>query len=143
MPTRFSKTRKHRGSRSHGWGQSHAHQGSGTRGGFGKAGGHKHGWTYITSHEPNHFRKHGFYHQQTKVTSLNVGEIDQLADTLLMNGEAVRKNKGIFIDLGSLGIDKLLGTGRVDKQLTLKVKAFSSAAAKKIREAKGEILIAE
>ncbi|MFH0896789.1 MAG: uL15 family ribosomal protein [Candidatus Bathyarchaeota archaeon] len=140
MPTRLGKTRKFRGSRSCGWGQSHAHRGAGGHGGFGKTGGHKHGWTYIVAHEPDHFGKHGFYHPHPPVISLNVGELDQLADTLLMKGQAAKKDEGIFIDLNTLGVDKLLGAGRVEKQLILKVKVFSLAAEKKIREAKGQIL---
>ncbi len=143
MPTRLGKTRKFRGSRSHGWGQSHAHRGAGNQGGFGKTGGHKHRWTYIVSHEPNYFGKHGFYHQHTRVTSVNIGELDQLANELLTSNKAEKKDGGIFIDLDTLGFDKLLGAGRVNKQLIIKVKAFSSVAAEKIRKAKGQIFSSE
>lgn len=143
MPTRLTKTRRLRGSRTAGWGQTHAHRGAGSHGGFGKTGAHKHGWTYITAHEPDYFGKHGFHHPHAQVVSMNVGELNQLADTLLVNGKAAKKDEGLFIDLDVLGVDKLLGAGRVDKQLILKVKAFSSAAAEKVREAKGQILNVE
>ncbi len=143
MPTRLTKTRRLRGSRTYGWGQTHAHRGHGSQGGHGKTGGHKHGWTYVVVYEPDYFGKHGFYRQSPAVKSLNVGELNQLTDTLLKTGKASKKDEGIYIDLNALGIDKLLGAGKVDKQLILKVKAFSSGAAEKIREAKGQILSEE
>lgn len=141
MPTRLRKVRKFRGSRSYGWGQSAGHRGAGSHGGFGKTGGHKHKWTYIVKFDPDHFGKHGFYHPHAEIKSMNVGELDQLIHTLLLDGAIKEKNDGIFIDLDSQGVDKLLGSGRVDKQLIVKVKAFSSSANKKITEAKGKILI--
>ena len=140
MPTRTRKVRKFRGSRTYGWGQTHAHRGAGSHGGFGKTGGHKHGWTYTVSYEPNRFGKHGFHHESATITTMNVEELDQLADKLLSSGQATKKDEGTLIDLDSLGVDKLLGSGRVDKQLIVKVKALSSAAAKKIQEAKGQVL---
>ena len=143
MPTRLTKTRRLRGSRTSGWGQTHAHRGAGSHGGFGKTGGHKHGWTYIIKYEPDYFGKHGFYRQSQPVKSLNVGEVNQLAETLLSDGKASKKDEGTYIDLDALGVDKLLGSGRVDRQLILKVKAFSSGAAEKIRGAKGQILSEE
>ena len=143
MPTRTRKVRKFRGSRTHGWGQSHAHRGAGNHGGFGMTGGHKHGWTYIVAHDPDYFGKHGFYRQPARVVSINVGELDQLAESLLLSSQAIKKDDGIHIDLSALGVDKLLGSGRVIKPLILKVKTFSSTASKKIVEAKGQILNTE
>ena len=137
------KTRKFRGGRSHGWGQSAGHRSSGSHGGYGKTGGHKHMWTYITSHEPNYFGKHGFYHKTLNVATLNVGELDQLSELLLRDSKAEKKEEGIYIDLSTLGVDKLLGEGRVNNPFILKVKTFSSAAANKIQEAKGQILNAK
>jgi len=140
MPTRLRKIRKLRGSRSHGWGQSAGHRGAGSHGGFGKTGGHKHKWTYTLSHEPDRFGKHGFHRESIRFTTMNVGELSQLADEFLSSGQATKKDEGIFIDLEALGVGKLLGSGKVDKQLIIKVKAFSSTAARKIQEAKGQIL---
>ena len=143
MPTRFKKTRKFRGSRTHGWGQSAGHRGSGSQGGYGKAGGHKHKWTYTVSYEPDRYGKHGFTRQSTRMTTINVGTLSQLVDELLTNGQAVKKDGGIFIDLEALQIDKVLGAGRVDKPLILRVQAASSTAARKIREAKGQLVTIE
>lgn len=134
MPTRFRKVRKFRGGRSHGWGQSAGHRGAGSHGGFGKTGGHKHMWTYIIVHEPERFGKHGFYHYQNNVSTMNVGELNQLIDNYVSNGKAEKKEEGVFIDLSALGVEKLLGTGHVDKQLIVKVKAISSKATKKFKK---------
>ena len=143
MPTRLRKIRKLRGSRHCGWGQTGGHSGAGRHGGFGRTGGHKHGWTYTVAHEPDRFGKHGFYHPSESATTINVGELDNLAETLLSSGQAAKKDEGIFIDLGALNIDKLLGSGKLNKQLLIRVKASSSTAAKKIQEAKGQIISVE
>nr|MDQ3961331.1 50S ribosomal protein L15 [Thermoproteota archaeon] len=44
MATRFRKSRRQRGSRYCGWGQVGQHRQSGSRGGVGGAGKHKHFW---------------------------------------------------------------------------------------------------
>ena len=71
---------------------------------------------------------------------MNVGELDQIANTLLSKGQATKKAEGILIDLKSLGVDKLLGSGKVNKQLIVRVTAFSVSAEEKIRKAKGQII---
>ena len=139
MPTRLRKVRKFRGSRSHGWGQSAGHRGAGSHGGFGRTGGHKHGWTYTVSHQPDHYGKRGFYHRGATVTTMNVGELDQLANELLLKGQATKEEDGISIDLNSLGVDKLLGSGKISRKLVIRVKNFSALACRKIREANGNI----
>ena len=140
MPTRLRKVRKQRGSRTYGWGQSAGHRGAGSHGGFGKTGAHKHRWTYIMSHDPNYFGKHGFYRPKMNDISVNVGELDQLSKDLLTSNQAVQNEDGIYIDLKALGVGKLLSSGRVTQPFILKVKAVSSKAASKIREAKGQII---
>jgi large subunit ribosomal protein L15 len=140
MPTRLRKVRKHRGSRTHGWGQSAGHRGAGSRGGHGKTGGRKHHWTYTIKYEPNRFGKHGFNHPKRKVLTINVGYLNQRVDWLLANGQAKKRKEGIFIDLETLGVNKLLGSGTVNQPFIIKVEAFSSIAAKKIQAAKGQII---
>ena len=74
MPHKLRKTRKMRGSRTHGWGKIGQHRGAGCRG-HRNVGRHKHLWSYVVAHEPNHFGKHGFNSRH----SLNLKEkkIDQ------------------------------------------------------------------
>lgn len=140
MPHKLRKIRKKRGSRTHGWGRVGQHRGGGQRGGHGKAGFHKHKWTYVIKYEPDYFGKRGFTSPKSlkqKVNVINVGTLDELAERL-----STEKKKGkFFIDLENLGYTKLLGAGKVTKSLIVKVRSYSKSAAEKIKETGGQILI--
>ena len=140
MPHKLRKVRKRRGSRTHGWGRVGQHRGGGQRGGHGKAGFHKHKWSYVIKYEPEYFGKKGFTSPKSlrrKVNVLNVGVLDEVAEKL-----STRKEKGkFFIDLESHGYTKLLGTGNITKPLIVRVPTCSKSAAEKIKEAGGQILI--
>ena len=143
MPTKDRKVRKQRGSRTHGYGQIGQHRAGGGRGGHGKAGLDKHKWTYIIKHDPDYFKKKGFVSTRTlgrKVNVINVGKLDDLADKLESEKKLERKEKKIFLDLESLGYDKLLGTGEIIKPMLVKVASYSEAASRKLEEAGGQIL---
>ena len=143
MPTKDRKVRKQRGSRTHGWGQIGQHRAGGGRGGHGKAGLDKHKWTYVIKHDPTYWEKKGFVSTKTlgrKVSIINVGKLDDLADKLESEKKLERKNKKIFLDLESLGYDKLLGTGEIIKPMLVKVTSYSEAASRKLEEAGGQIL---
>ena len=139
MPHKLRKIRKKRGSRTHGWGRVGQHRAGGSRGGHGKAGFHKHKWTYVIKYEPDYFGKKGFTSPKSlkrKVNAINAGTLDEIAEKL-----STKKEGKLFIDLESLGYTKLLGTGKVTKPLTVKVRSCSKSAAEKIKEAGGQILI--
>jgi large subunit ribosomal protein L15 len=140
MPHKLRKVRKKRGSRTHGYGRVGQHRGGGQRGGHGKAGFHKHKWTYVIKYEPDYFGKKGFTSPKSlrqKVNIINVKVLDEMAEKL-----STRKETGkFFIDLGSLGYTKLLGTGNITKPLIVKVPSCSKSATEKIKEAGGQILI--
>ena len=143
MPHKDRKVRRQRGSRTHGWGQIGQHRAGGGRGGHGKAGLDKHKWTYIIKHDPDYFKKKGFVSTRTlgrKVNVINVGKLDDLADKLESEKKLERKEKKIFLDLESLGYDKLLGTGEIIKPMLVKVASYSEAASRKLEEAGGQIL---
>lgn len=143
MPHKDRKVRKQRGSRTHGYGQIGQHRAGGGRGGHGKAGLDKHKWTYIIKHDPDYFKKKGFVSTRTlgrKVNVINVGKLDDLADKLESEKKLERKEKKIFLDLESLGYDKLLGTGEIIKPMLVKVASYSEAASRKLEEAGGQIL---
>ena len=55
MATRLRKSRRHRGTRYCGWGQIGQHRQSGSRGGLGGGGKHKHFWIRTVIEEPDHF----------------------------------------------------------------------------------------
>jgi len=143
LPTKDRKVRKQRGSRTHGWGQIGQHRAGGGRGGHGKAGLDKHKWTYVIKHDPTYWEKKGFVSTKTlnkTVSIINVGKLDDLADKLESEKKLERKNKKIFLDLESLGYDKLLGTGEIIKPMLVKVASYSEAASRKLEEAGGQIL---
>jgi large subunit ribosomal protein L15 len=137
MPHKLRKIRKHRGSRTQGYGQVGQHRKRGTKG-YRKAGRHKQGWTYTVKYDPEYFGKKGFtprgLSRKTKV--INVGELGELAE----NFSAKKKNGKLLLDLKKLGYDKLLGMGRITSPITVKVASFSETAAKKMDEAGGQII---
>jgi len=143
LPHKDRKVRKQRGSRTHGWGQIGQHRCRGGRGGTGKAGLDKHKWTYVLAHDPNYWIKKGFVSTRTlgnKVNAINVGKLDDLTDKLESEKKLEKKEQKIFVDLESLGYDKLLGTGEVSKPMVVKVASYSESASRKLEEAGGEIL---
>ncbi|MBA7529416.1 hypothetical protein ES705_21614 [subsurface metagenome] len=140
MPTKDRKVRRQRGSRTHGWGQVGQHRARGGRGGTGKAGLDKHKWSWVIKHDPTYWEKKGFVSTKTlgkKVSIINVGKLDALANKLESEKKLERKEKKIFLDLESLGYDKLLGTGEIAKPMLVKVASYSEAASRKLEEAGG------
>jgi large subunit ribosomal protein L15 len=141
MPHKERKTRKKRASRTHGYGVTGQHRAGGQRGGRGKTGGHKHGWTYTVKYEPNRFGKHGFKPPLRKeVKVINVGELDQQISQFIADEKAEKTRQGIEVDLDKLGYDKLLGRGQVTKPVVIQVSSHSESAARKIEKAGGKIL---
>lgn len=141
------KSRKLRGrTRTMGWGRIGQHRKSGSKGGFGAAGMHKHKWTWVVKYAPDWFGKHGFTHpvsHKIKISEMNVGELDEIAEYLLKTGIATREGEAIKIDLGKLGVNKLLGRGRVSKPLIVLVNEASEKAVEKIESAGGKVIVAE
>jgi len=143
LPTKDRKVRRQRGSRTHGWGQVGQHRARGGRGGTGKAGLDKHKWSYVIKYDPTYWEKKGFVSTKTlgkKVSIINVGKLDDLANKLESEKKLERKEKKIFLDLESLGYDKLLGTGEIAKPMLVKVASYSEAASRKLEDAGGQIL---
>jgi large subunit ribosomal protein L15 len=135
---RTKKILKRRGNRSPGFGSQKKHRGSGSRGGTGKAGLHKHKRMSGLKYYPDNFGKSGFKRPLDAVrrpTTIKLGELDQMVDDLF-NEKRVMKEKGLYlVDLPSLGYDKLLGNGRVTHKMLVQAKHFSSIALKKLEEA--------
>jgi large subunit ribosomal protein L15 len=134
MPHKERKTRKMRGSRTHGYGRIGQHRDAGSKGQR-KVGRHKHLWSYVVTHEPDYFGKKGFTSRQSLKRRENTINITQLSQLPVENGTA-------HIDLTSMGYTKLLGTGKIAKPLTITVAACSKTAAEKVEKAGGKILTA-
>jgi len=138
MATRLRKSRKQRGSRFCGWGQIGQHRASGSRGGVGGAGKHKHFYIRTVMEEPDHFGHEQFHAlRKTDISKwVNIKDLNQL-----MKYSKVSEEGKTVLDLEELGYEKLLGTGRVDGSFTIKVKRISQSAKEKINQAGGEVLI--
>ena len=142
MPHKLRKTRKLRGSRTHGWGQVGQHRKHGMKGGRGKAGGHKHKWTYIVKYEPDYFSRRGFRCPtgRGELKTINLGELDELVDRLVEENKLNMEEGKYVVDLEKLGYEKLLGEGEVSKPLVVKTKFYSKLAEKKIQDVGGQLV---
>jgi large subunit ribosomal protein L15 len=120
--------------RTHGYGQIGQHRHSGKQGGHGNAGLHKHKWSWLILNDPDHFGRDPFrppsYYAHPS-TWLNIGDLDGLS----------KGNK--TLDLTSMGVEKLLGSGEVGGAYEVKVAAFTKKAQAKIEAAGGKILVQE
>jgi large subunit ribosomal protein L15 len=140
MATRKRKVRRLRGSRTHGWGTSGQHRESGMLGGHGNAG--------LFRHKKSSVIRYGI--QLKKKTLLprledkrrSVTSVGQL-EGLLMHRDfayAVSEQEGKkLLDLRALGFTKLLGSGKVQVPILVKIDSFSKSAAAKIEAAGGRI----
>lgn len=128
------KVRKFRGKRSYGYGSHKKHRGGGSRGGRGKAGMHKHKWSYTVKYDAARFGKRGFKRPVAtakKVKAINLRHLEALA---------AGKKK---IDLTKIGYNKVLGSGSVDSAMEVIAEAFSKKAIEKIEAAGGKVVIFE
>jgi len=137
MATRNRKTRKLRGSRTHGWGQVAQHRASGHKGGLGKSGMLKHHFSTMLKEFPDHFG-----HDSTHPPHPNIikkwTSVRELDDIFANSGKDEQGKK--IIDLVGLGYDKLLGGGQVKNAYTVKIKQFTKSAQEKVKQAGGEVL---
>lgn len=141
MGTRHRKVRKRRGSRTHGWGQIGQHRKSGSRGGTGRAGMHKHKWTWVLRYDRDYFGRHGFHRPNKRVVrSVNLVQLSTIAERLEREGAAETRGGRLVVDLASMGVGKLVGGGKVRKPLLVVVERWTEAAEEKVKEAGGELL---
>lgn len=139
-----SRTRRFRGSRTHGRG-SKAGRGKGKRGGFGNAGMHKHKFKWMLKYDPDHFGRHGFKRPQGIIKTdrtINLTQVEENLSKYLLSSAAKQVDGKIQVDLGALGFDKLLGGGRSTLPLTIIVQVASTRAVEKLKKA-GGVIVAE
>lgn len=137
MATRFRKTRKLRGSRTHGWGQIGQHRASGHKGGLGNAGMHKHLFSTLLKDDPDHFG-HDSTHPPHPLVTKKWASVRDLDDIFAKHGKQDGGKK--VIDLDGLGYDKLLGGGQTKNAYSVKVGRYTASAEEKIKKAGGEVL---
>ncbi len=139
-----SRTRRFRGGRTHGRGHK-AGRGKGKRGGFGNAGMHKHKFKWMIKYDPDHFGRVGFKRPQLIVgtdRTINLEDVESNLGKYLLSGAAKQVQGKIHVDLGPLGFDKLLGSGRATLPLTITVPKASARAVEKMKKA-GGVVVAE
>ena len=141
MATRLRKSRRQRGTRYCGWGQIGQHRQSGSRGGIGQAGKHKHFWIRTVIEEPDHFGhpKTKSHHKITVKKWANLRDLDLLYFKHIRN----ETTENDILDLTSLGINKLLGGGKVTTKMTVKVEQISRHAIEKIKAIGGNVIFNE
>jgi large subunit ribosomal protein L15 len=141
---RKKKSRSMRGIRTHGYGSIGQHRKSGSRGGKGAAGMHKHKWSWVLKYFPDWFGKHGFTYP-TKIRegyrTVNVGELCEIVKHLEKQNMIQKEGDMYVIDLSTLGYNKLLGRGEVDLKLKVLTYKASEEATEKIRKAGGEVIL--
>jgi len=116
------------------------------RGGKGKAGGRKHLWIQTVKYHPDRYKKVGFKPPSSlepEAETVNVGELKDLAVKILGADKVKGGADELSLDLESLGYGKLLGRGRVDLPLHIKVPEYTSKALEKVEAAGGQILESE
>ena len=137
-----SRTRKLRGSRTHGRGKKHG-RGAGGRGGTGNAGLHKHKFKWMIKYDPDHFGRHGFtrHAQMHETKAIDLESLTGRLSEFEAAGHAKSDNARIDVNLTAAGIDKLLGSGRVTKAMRITVAKASAAAVAKVANAGGEVVL--
>lgn len=137
-----ARTRKMRGSRTHGRGKKHG-RGAGGRGGTGNAGLHKHKFKSMVKYDPEHFGRRGFTrHAQVRTTTaIDLEDLIRRLREFEGAGHATKDGDRTQVNLTAAGIDKLLGSGRVGVPLRITVAKASRAAVSKVAEAGGEVVL--
>jgi len=133
MPRRQAKRKvRMRGSRFHGFGNVKNKRGSGCRGGYGRAGLHKHKFSWTTRYDPDYLKNDGFVqHTGKDVPTMNLFEVNGLAE----NGKLEKKEGKLFFQFPG----KILGSGELRHPIVLKALSWSKIAERKVKESGGEL----
>jgi len=139
LTTRNRKIRRQRGSRTHGWGTSGQHRGSGMLGGHGNVG--------LLRHKKSAVIRYGGIPKKRLLPKMgrkqrSIATVGQLEDLLIRpdSARAVSEHEGKkVLDLRSLGYTKLLGSGKIDVPVLVRIEKSSKSAVSKIEAAGGRI----
>ncbi|MHA1776281.1 MAG: hypothetical protein DRO88_09355 [Promethearchaeia archaeon] len=152
MPTKFQrKSRKQHGNRTRGYGTIGAHRAKGQRGGTGlTTGKFKHKWSYYLKMKKLGFPgpdgekwkigKRGFkqppqVQRLHQVKAINLKDVEEKLPQWVEAGKVEKKGDKYIIDLHALNYNKLLGKGKVTKNLEISVARASESAIAKMKEA--------
>jgi large subunit ribosomal protein L15 len=127
-----NKRSKFRGSRTCGGGTHKNRRGGGSRGGRGHSGGCKHHFMRYYA-EGVTYGKNGFSPvPHPSETVMDIGALDMMTPSLLEQGVVTQDGDTISVDMSRLGIDKVLGGGKVLHKLHVSARSFSALAKEKI-----------
>ncbi len=115
-------------------------RGSGNRGGVGRAGSGKRGKQKKTKFIMEK-RKKGFKSIYEDKKTINIGYLNDKVNDFLKEGIIKKEKNAFIINADSLGFEKILGRGRVDKKIIIKAESFSKKAVSKIEKAGGEAVV--
>ncbi|KAH0565323.1 60s acidic ribosomal protein P2 [Trichoglossum hirsutum] len=145
MPTRLTKTRKHRGHVSAGHGRVGKHRKH--PGGRGMAGGQHHHRTNVDKYHPGYFGKVGmrYFHKLQNQFWKPVINLDKLWSLVpaerrdaYLSPTGKKPDTAPVLDLLPLGYSKVLGKGRIPEiPLVVRARYVSKEAERKIKEAGG------
>lgn len=137
------KFSRYRASMTHGKGSKKKRRGSGNIGGVGKAGSGKRSDSKKPSNwkDKRYFGKYGFVSKSRKnIVPVNIGYIDTNLNKL--QGDAIKNENNFYsVDLGRLGFNKLLSSGKVSNKYKIKVQYASKKAIEKIKNRGGEVVL--
>jgi large subunit ribosomal protein L15 len=91
---------------------------------------------------PDHFGKHGFVRHVPGAgerSYINVGDLEDILNSITKQ-KKLKEGEAQTIDLVELGFDKLLGSGRISRPVTVRVRSVSELAKTKIQNAGGQII---
>ncbi|MHA1521981.1 MAG: uL15m family ribosomal protein [Promethearchaeota archaeon] len=158
MPIKYRKrSRRQHGNRTRGYGTIGAHRAKGVKGGTGlTTGKFKHKWTFYLKMRALGFPgpdgdkwrigKHGFKRPPQvlrlhQTHAINIKDVEEKLPQWVDAGTVEKQGEKFLIDLGTLGFNKLLGNGRVTKNMEIKVKRATKGAIQKMKEAKADLIL--
>tara|TARA_Y100000310_G_scaffold315526_1_gene366182 strand:- start:32 stop:499 length:468 start_codon:yes stop_codon:yes gene_type:complete len=144
------KSRKQRGHRTHGWGHGKKHRGAGNRGGRGNAGLGKRGAQKKTKPLSKGQKAVGrkannnagiktVRNRERTITVINILDISNNLEKWVTTKKATKTKDAYSVDLTKLGYTKLLGSGKIQQKVKIKVAEASATAKSKIEKASGTL----
>lgn len=135
------RVKRIRGTRTCGGGSHKKRRGKGSRGGVGNAGAHSHHVVRSLKRGIIKGIHISLQHNRHDEKVLNIGKLEEMLEDLIREGTAEEKAEGIYLDVSELGIQKILGKGKVTKKLMLTANAVTETAKAKIESAGGTVSI--
>ncbi len=137
------RRKKKKKSGSYGKGSSKKGRGAGSRGGRGAAGQGKKGMQKKMTKDGIHELGEKGFSSQTEQNGINLRDIDQRIESFVEQGLAEETDSGYVFHADEAGYEKILGSGKLTKEIEVHAEKFSSTAEKKIEEAGGEAVKVE